>query len=696
MPPETPDSPPLTHGLRFGEFKVDLDTRRLTRSGRVVAIEPRVFDALVYLIEHRERLVEKEEFFDQVWEGEFVSDNALSRAIARLRRTLDDDANEPRFIETVHGRGYRFVKAVEPISAVDLEAQAAPSIARSATPHWRPLAAVAALVIAALTVSWIFALRDLPADGAAQEGGRELRLDPLRVAVLPLHNLSSEDESRYFTDGLTEQTLSVLSQIEGVRVISSTTSATFRDAGRRVSEIAAELGTGTLLEGSVRRDGDELRITVQLIDAASEELLWSRDFDTRLEDIFAVQSEIATSVADALQLSISSDRVVRIREGPTRKITAYDHYLKGRLAYRQGSRAGNETAVRHFHRALEIDPGFALAQAGLANAYAMRSMRFGFGDEERLAAEQEAEAALELDPRLPEAYKALGIAALNKGRPQLALAYNERALEINPSYDEALYNAASSSTQIGAWDKALRYQLQATNWTTGRAALASYLLVLGLDEEGRRLAATVLDEDPLSPYLNLNLAEIDAFIEGDLDAARRRIGRIIAAEPTWGRAHRMAGDVELWTGDLERARGHYAKAAGLNDPPDRETLFRIAWIDLALGRGEAADELFGRLRDAATTDLEAGSEDYQEYQLLGWIAAAHGKVEDSLSWRQAAIDAGYRLYWRDAADPSLDTLRGERRFEEQVEAMRREVAAMRERVRASVENELPRILQTAG
>ena len=681
---------------RFDGFELDLGSHRLMRAGRPLAIEPRVFDALVHLLENRDRLVTKEELFAGVWPDEAVSDNALSRTITRLRQSLGDDSRRPRYIETVHGRGYRFVAPVE-IGEQTTAPPTAPATGLPAAPRRLRLAvALAALALAGVTGWWLLAGTD-PHPPTRTDASRDAAatLEPLRVAVLPMRDLGGAEESRLFADGLTEQMISVLSQIPGIRVLSGRTTMTYRDAGRRISEIARDLGAGTMLAGSVRRDGERLRVTVELIDAANEELVWSRQFDTRPEDVFAVQSEVATQVADALQVSLPVTAVRRIREGPTREMTAYEHYLRGRQAYRQITRTGNETAIQHYEKALEADPGFALARASLAAAYALRQIRFGFEEEERTRAEAFARAALAADPQLPEAHKALGMIAFSRGRLRLAIEHNTRAVELNPSYDEAFYNLASYSALLGAWDEAVLYQLRASTWVHGRAALVAYLLVLDFDSEGERLAASVLEEEPLARYLSLNLAEHE-FFDGEVVSARERTLGIIAAEPTWTRGHRLAGDMAFWQGDRAAAVEHYRRAVQSSDGGDSQSSYRLGLIDRLAGRDAAARQRLAPLETSLLAEARKGSETALDYWLLGSLAAAKGDLDEATAWRDRAIAHGWLMHWRDATDPALRPLAGDPRFQDQLRRMRQRVDTMRERVAPEVARALPRLLQLRG
>jgi adenylate cyclase len=278
------------------------------------------------------------------------------------------------------------------------------------------------------------------------------------VAVLPLDNLSPDEENAYFAAGVHEEILAQLSKVAGLGVFARTTMNQYKDSDQSIFEIGQELNASAVLEGSVRRAGNRVRITAQLIDPVSRDHLWSESYDRSLDDVFAVQSDIARRVVRSLEATLSPKEETRILSKPTESLAAYDLYLKGREAYRRIDAESNKEAIRLFERALELDPDYALAWAGLADTYAQRNGRFGYPHGPSAeTAEGHALKALEIDPELAEGHKALGYAYQGQGSYDDALAACLEAITHDPNYFEAWSMAAGISYQLGQYDESVRY-----------------------------------------------------------------------------------------------------------------------------------------------------------------------------------------------------------------------------------------------
>ncbi|MEM9598373.1 MAG: winged helix-turn-helix domain-containing protein, partial [Acidobacteriota bacterium] len=418
---------------------------------------------LVYLSTHAGRVVPRDELLREVWNGAFVQEAALSRGVSELRRRLGDDPKQPRLIETVPKRGYRCIGRVMPLSdaplgavrtakespKADLEEEpsrvAAPAAVPSSRRRYRRVVGILALLVAALGL-WLWAW-------TRPEAGS--------VVVLPLRNLGGDPALDYVCDGLTEDIVARLSRVDGLRVVSRPP----RSRSGRPDEdldqargLARRLRVASVLDGSVRRQGDAARIVVQVVDAASGRHLWADTYDRDLQDILDLQREVSERVAEALKQELTSSDLERLRRADTGELTAYDLYLRGRQRYRQHTRADNDAAARYYRSALELDPAFALAHAGLANAEGLRAANYGGGEDAAQVAEASARRALELDPQLPEGHKALGLALSQLGQPRRALEAYRRALELRPDYDDAIHNTAFLVYQLGEWDVGGRWQ----------------------------------------------------------------------------------------------------------------------------------------------------------------------------------------------------------------------------------------------
>jgi len=246
-------------------------------------------------------------------------------------------------------------------------------------------------------------------ESAPSESSVAEEVDSKSIAVLPFDNLSPDPENEYFSLGITEDIITQLSKITELRVTSRTSAMRYQDSEKSVREIAQELQVASILEGSVRRVGNQVRITAQLVDARTDEHLWAETYDREIKDIFAIQSDVAKQIASSLKVELSPEDRARIERKPTENLTAYDYYLKGRDHYYSYSREDNERAIEFFNEALEVDPDYALAHGGLADAYAQRWLWYGFGEGWLDSAIEESNKAVALDPDLAETYQAEGL-----------------------------------------------------------------------------------------------------------------------------------------------------------------------------------------------------------------------------------------------------------------------------------------------
>ena len=300
--------------------------RLVRKNGQPRTIEPRAFEVLIYLIEHRERVVEKEELFEQVWKQTFVTDSALAQEIKNIRHALVDDAAAPRYIETVRKHGYRFIAEVQEVAPVD----AGPS-------------------------------RQI-----------EETVQPAAIGVLPFINMSGDPDNEYFCDGLSEELINRLMKLKGLRVVAHTSSFSFKSKDVDVREIGQKLNAGLILEGSVRRVGDRLRVSLQLINAADGYHVWSEAYDHDWGDLFAIQDEISLAVVDKLKIKLFPDDRKALVKRYTENLQAYHLYLKGRYFWSKRCISGAlQKAIEYFQQAIQVDPRYALAYTGLADAYSV-------------------------------------------------------------------------------------------------------------------------------------------------------------------------------------------------------------------------------------------------------------------------------------------------------------------------------------
>ena len=390
----------------FKDCVLDLERRELTRKAEAVSIGPQVFDLLVYFVQNRERVVSKDDLLEAVWAGRVVSESTLTSHINAVRKAIGDSGDEQHLLRTVPRRGFRFVGDVAEARALD---GVAPSTAPPAAPAPRPALA-------------------LPGKPS--------------IAILPFQNLSGDPEQAYFADGVVDDIITALSRVRWLFVIARASSFTFRGASVDTKQVAQELGVGYVLEGSLRKSADRVRITGQLIEANTGAHLWAERFEGSLDDIFQLQDRIAESVAGAIAPHVELAEIERAKHKPTANLTAYDCYLRGLADVHRGSRDAIEEAVPFFLKAIELDAEFASAHAMAAWCYFWRRVNGWAADPAREIADgiQLARRAIELGRDDAVALTRAGHALAHfTGDLDGGIALLDRAVFLNPNLASAWF-----------------------------------------------------------------------------------------------------------------------------------------------------------------------------------------------------------------------------------------------------------------
>jgi TolB-like protein/DNA-binding winged helix-turn-helix (wHTH) protein len=377
------ESPPSNSVVCFGTYEVSLHSGEVRKAGLRIKVQQQPMKLLEILLEHSGEVVTREELRSRVWPNESFGDfdQALNIAIGKLRSALGDSAENPRFIETLPKRGYRFIADVSVLDAdarpkkrpesvaVDLPATEPGDTLQGAelapAPKRRPglkrgLIVALALVLSLSILSvWLFRSR-----GRASTGVRSL-------AVLPLENLSGDASQNYFADGMTDELITDLAQISALRVISRTSVMTYKGARKPLPQIARELNVDAIVEGSVLRSGDQVRITAQLIEASTDKHLWSQSYEGELRDTLALQSRVASAIADQIRINLTPQEQAALKNVKVVNPKAYESYLKGRYFWNKRTANGLKAALAYFKQAIEEDPQYAPAYSGLADTYAL-------------------------------------------------------------------------------------------------------------------------------------------------------------------------------------------------------------------------------------------------------------------------------------------------------------------------------------
>lgn len=393
--------------ILVGEWTVEPDLNRLTRGDTVVSVEPKVMNVLVFLADRPGEVLSKEEVIRSVWPDTYVSDEVLTYSISELRKAFGDDAKNPRIIQTVPRRGYRLIAGVS-----------ADTVAASTQPS---------------------------------------------IAVLAFSDMSPQHDQEYFCDGIAEEIINRLARLKGLRVAARTSTFVFKGQAQDVRTIGHTLGVTAVLEGSVRKAGNTLRITAQLIKVADGCHLWSARFDRELQDVFAIQDEISQKVVHALEVELTDAEKRTLGRISTRSVEAFEFYLRGRQFFYKSKRKSLEFALEMFTRAAGTDPTYAQAWAGMADCYCYLYMYFGNDQMNLELACEMSRAALELDAGLAEAHSACGHAASLRKDYERAESEFKEAIRLNPQLFEAYYFYARMCFVQGRFEDAASFYEEAEN-----------------------------------------------------------------------------------------------------------------------------------------------------------------------------------------------------------------------------------------
>ena len=586
-----------------------LDARRgvlySQSDGRPVELTPRAFSALLYLVERAGQLVEKGALLAAVWPNVVVEEGNLTQTIYVLRRALGERPDEHRFIVTVPGRGYRFVAAVtrhaEP-STEDSETESAaePIAATAAGSKRTGWITGIALALGALAIIAVWFYREREADSVVSMQAIQ------SIAVLPFVDMSPTGDSAYFSDGLAEELLNLLAQIPELRVIARTSSFSFRDQNVDIATIAQKLQVGHVLEGSVRRAGDKVRITAQLIDAADSSHVWSETYERDLTDVFAVQSEIATAVADALKLRLRTRQSVTV-VAPT-GTEAYEHFLRGQFFYGRRGPGDLDKALSAYQQAIELDPQYARAWAGVAAVSFIQILEGHVAREVGLPRLLDAaQKAIAYDPRLAEGHLRLSNYYYLVGQPEAATRHYRRGALLNPESPLVLGAQAGHAAERGNYEDAIELARRVISLdplsVTGLGNLAAYLIAARRFEEARVEALKSYDIAH-SPGDALNISHILilqgkhdealAFIDKNMQGADRAqalalvyhaLGRTTEADAALGALIALAGDrdafriaeVYAYRGDAAESFRWLTLATRAHDPYGRSDQGHMLW-----------------------------------------------------------------------------------------------------------------------
>ncbi|MGB0122080.1 MAG: winged helix-turn-helix domain-containing protein [Silvibacterium sp.] len=625
-----PTSTSTARVLRFDSFELDLDTSELRKSGVRLRLQGQPIQLLAVLLQSPGRLVTREELRAQLWLSDtFVDfDHSLNNAILRIREVLGDSAGTPRYIETLPRRGYRFIGHVEEVVTESPEplpqpdppaATPAPVRAAKARRFLVPsiILLPALLILAAVGVLWLAPL--LHRASAA----------PIHsIAVLPFDNLSGDPSQTYLADGTTDQLITDLAQVGSLRVISRTSVMQYRNTKKTLPEIARELNVDSIVEGSITRSGDRVRVTAQLLRANTDEHIWAESYERNAGDILRLQSDVAQAIAQHVRADLSPQQIAHLRFAPTVDSAAYEDYLRGRYLYTNYYFSGPQmkTAQNYFQESIRKDPNFAPAYAGLADSYLYLAFdrELSPGSAYR-SAQQAISRALQLDPDVGEAHEAL---AVMRWRYEWDWTGAERefrdTIALAPSYDCAHEDHAGFLSFTGHRAEAL---------------------------------AEIIKSHELNPDFNFNDAESALYYQlRDYKALVATNLREVVSDPNSWLDHYNLGVGYEGSGQLAQAIPEYQKAVELSGG-DQDATAALAHVYAVTGKTSEAKKILSDL-------LSLSKISYVSPYMVATIYAGLGDKDQAFAFLEKAYqEKSPDISWSFKSDLRLDNLRSDPRFQ---------------------------------
>src|SRR5229473_929622 len=623
------------NSVRFGVFEFDFRSRELRKHGIRIKLQEQPCQILAFLLERRGEMVTREELQGRLWPSDtFVDfDHSLNTAVMRLREALNDSSENPRFIETLPRRGYRFVAPFEERSASGAETTSAQIGEVNATQS--------AVVQESLTLPPHSQVLMGTSTGKGSPGLRPavalatmlllVAAPPKQITsivVLPLENLSADKDQAYFADGMTDELIANLAKIRSLRVISRTSAMGYKGTHKTLSEIARDLNVDAVVEGTVLRSGDRVRITAELVQVATDRHLWADTYESPFGDVLTLQSRVASAIVNEIRINLTPEEQRRLARARPISPESYEDYLKGRFYWNKRSEEGLTRAIEYFQLATQKDPHSALAFAGLADCYSIiGSAIVGSVPSQEVAPKARVAAlkALELDKSLAEAQTSLATVQFNYDWNWAAAGNGfQRSIELNPSYATAYQ----------------RYSL--------------YLMAMGRSGESLAQMNRARDLDPLSISMNFSLGW-RLYMARQYDQAISQLRNTLEMDPNFALPRMVLGQAYEQKGLYQQAIVELQKAAAIShdSPPMLGALGHAFGV---AGNKAEADKLLGQL-------LEQSKKRYVSPFYVSIVYAGLHENEKAMDWLEKAYEDRSNAIIFLKVDPDFDGLRSNPRFQ---------------------------------
>jgi TolB-like protein/DNA-binding winged helix-turn-helix (wHTH) protein/Tfp pilus assembly protein PilF len=636
--------------VRFGVFEVDLKACELRKQGLRLRLPEQPFQVLVVLLENPGEIITREELRNRLWPGDtFVDfDHGLNNAVMRLREVLGDSSENPRFVETIPRRGYRFIAPVvgpgpafpvptttdsdaeSGLAPIEATPQLVPRAASEATSQPASIRRRPSTTRLAIWITPILVVAGLLLVGFRYSRVNANKISPARnksLIVLPIENLSGDKGQEYFADGMTDDLIASLAKIRSLRVISRSTAMAYKGTRKPLSQIASELNVDAVFEGTVLRVGNRVRITAELVQVSTDRHLWAETYESQMGDILALQNRVSSAIVNEIRINLTPEEQERLARNPAVAPEGYENYLKGRYYWNKRSDENLTRAIGYFEQATHQDPQYALAYAGLSDCYAIISAEI-FGTMPAAEAAPKAKGAalraLEIDPKLSEAETSLATVKFNYDWDWSGAAAGfAKSIHDNPSYATAYQ----------------RYSL--------------YLMAMGRPEDSMEQINRARELDPLSISINFSLGW-RFYMARQYDRAIQQLRNTLEMDPSYELPHLVLGLSYAQKRDFGLAIPELRKAVELSHGTPLMTS--------ALANAYARS---GNKAEAERLLADLISESKRQYVSPYYFAVLYvglGKPEEAIDWLEKAFaDRSNGMVFL-KVEPELDDLRSNPRF----------------------------------
>jgi len=586
------DSTQIASHYLVDDLEIDAGVREVRRGGELLDLPGLSFDLLLALVRAAPNVLNHNDLEKLVWDGRPVSPETLTQRVKLVRDALGDSSESPRYMSVVRGRGYRLKAPVRSIRDETPGEAATPVSSR------RPsrLAILLSVIAVSIAMLWITTRED----SLVSELGSASQPGTASIAVLAFDDLSENRDQEYFSDAMSETLIRELAQVSGLKVIAKSSSFYFKDKAVRIIDIASELQVGHVLEGSVQKAGNRVRVTAQLIDVSGNSPVWTENFDRDLDDLFAVQDEIAREVVEALKVTLLDTEEDRLAQRYRPSLEAYEQQILGWQEMLRNTAESLAAAERHFQRAIEIDPGYALAYVGLANTYNFQVRSAGRLFEDSIERRQPLlEKALALDPFSSEAYAARAFLHLDRGHSELAESDLLKAIELNPNY----------ATAYQWYSTVLRRQ--------------------GRLEEALAQSQVAAKLDPIAPFVQSTLS-LALWASGRVEEALTVVRRNIDRYPELPKNYTLMANYQTWLGHMGEAQQWFDEAWKRNPQGPYEMRWRcigFLQLDDVLSAESCANQL-----------SEFHPEMLDTFFVRYWLQLYRGEYDSAIATQESVVE----------------------------------------------------------